>query len=48
MDVDVFGEQVDRCREHYEARQLALLARCLWEKKNMASQVIGEKVRVTK
>ena len=47
-DVDVFGEQVDGCREHYEARQLALLARCLREKKDTTSRAIGERVRVAK
>ena len=47
-DVDVFGEQVDGCKEHYEATLLGLLSRCLREKKELASRAIGERVRVAR
>jgi hypothetical protein len=47
-DVDVFGEQVDGCKEHYEATQLGLLSRCLREKKELTSRAVGERVRVAR
>ena len=39
---------MEGCKEHYEARQLGLVARCLWERKELASRAIGERVQVAR
>lgn len=49
-DVDGFCDQVEECvgQRHYEASQLAMLARSLQEKKSHASRAVGERLHIAK